>query len=119
MFIDATHTDVYSNWVLDPVMFTFTFLKKNITRNHNAWRSIGFINNQGQMSTAESQQIKPKSKLQDFHTLLDIILESVQKCQERGGLKWNFKHISNLFPTRMFLIIILIVGDAQVNHKLC
>ena len=31
MFIDATHTDVHSNWILDPVMFTFTFFKNEIT----------------------------------------------------------------------------------------
>ena len=32
LFIDATHSDVHSNWVLDPIMFTFTFLNNNVTR---------------------------------------------------------------------------------------
>ena len=119
LFIDATNTDIHSSWVLDPIMFTFMFLKNNITRKHSAWRPIGFINNQGQMSTAESQQIKHKSKLQDFHTQLDIILESLQKCQERGGFNWNLKPKHNIYSTRMFPIINLIVRDAQCNHKLC
>ena len=34
LFIDATHTDVHSNWVLDPVMFTFTFLNNDVTKKH-------------------------------------------------------------------------------------
>ena len=119
LFIDATHTDVHSNWVLDPVMFTFTFLKNHVTRQHNAWRPIGFINNQGKMSTAESQQIKPRTKLQDFHTQLQIIFESVRECQQKGGFNWNLKHKNVVYPTRMFPVIILIVGDAQGNHKLC
>ena len=119
LFIDATHTGVHSNWVFNPIMFTFMFLKNNITRKHSPWRQICFINNQGQISTAESQQIKPKSKLHDFYTQIDIVLESLRKCQERGGFNWNLKHKHNIYPTRMFPIIILIVGDAQCNHKLC
>ena len=39
-------------------------LQDNITHGDQ----LVFINNQGKMSTAESQQIKPKTKLQDFHT---------------------------------------------------
>ena len=30
LFIDATHTDMHSNWILDPIMFTFTFFKNNV-----------------------------------------------------------------------------------------
>ena len=119
LFIDATHTDVHSNWVLDPVMFTFTFLTNNTTRQHNAWRPIGFINNQGKRNTTKSLHISPKDKLQDFHTQLDIIFESVRKIQQKGGFEWNFQYKNVTYPTRMFPVIILIVGDAQGNHKLC
>ena len=68
LFIDATHTDVHSNWILHLVMFTFTFLKNEVTRKHNAWRHIGFINNQGKRNTTKSLQLSPRDKLQDFHT---------------------------------------------------
>lgn len=119
LFIDATHTDVHSNWVLDPVMFTFTFLKNEVTRRHNAWRPIGFINNQGKRNSTKSLQQTPKEKLQDFHTQLDIILQSLQNCQQKGGFEWNLKYKNVWYPTKMLPVIILIVGDAQGNHKLC
>ena len=40
LFIDATHTDIHSNWMLDPVMFTFTFFKNDVTRElEDRWNS--------------------------------------------------------------------------------
>ena len=119
LFIDATHTDVHSKWILDPVMFTFTFLKNQVTRQHNAWRPIGFINDQGKKSCAENQQVSSASKLQHFHNQLEIILESVKKCQQKGGFEWNLKYKNAVYRTKMFPVIILIIGDAQGNHKLC
>ena len=43
LFIDATHTDVHSNWLLDPVMFTFTFFTNELTKSDKAWRTLGLI----------------------------------------------------------------------------
>ena len=54
--------------------------------------SIGFINDQGKKSCAENQQVSSASKLQHFHNQLEIILESVKKCQQKGGFEWNLKY---------------------------
>ena len=50
---------------------------------------------------------------------MDIILQSLQNCQQKGGFEWNLKYKNVWYPTKMLPVIILIVGDAQGNHKLC
>ena len=94
-------------------------LKNQVTRQHNAWRPIGFINNQGEKSCAENQQVSSTSKLQHFHYQLQIILESVKKCQQNGGFEWNLKYKNTIYRTKIFPVNILIIGDAQCSHKLC
>ena len=119
LFIDATHTDVHSNWLLDPVAFTFTFFNNNVTTSDNAWRTLGFITDTNQKTTAENQQIPTDKKLQDYHSQLSIILRSIKKSQNKGGFMWNLEYKDVIHEVRMIPVVILIIGDAQGTHKFC
>ena len=118
LFIDATHTDVHSSWVLDPVMFTFTFFKNEVTRSSKAWRTLGFITDTDLKSRAQNSRIPTRLKHQDFHSQLKEIFSSVKKCQQKGGFMWNLRYRGKLHHVRMIPVIALVVGDAQGNHKL-
>ena len=86
LFIDATHTDVHSNWMLDPVMFTFTFFKNEVTQSDNAWRTLGLITDTDQNSKAQNSRILTHHKLQDFHLQLEVIFESFKNVKIREDL---------------------------------
>ena len=118
MFIDATHTDVHGEWVLDPVSFTFTFLNNKVTRERNAWRTLGFINDLNKKSTVWNNQITAAKKLIDYHAQLSVILQSIAECQSRGGFFWDFKYEQKIHKLKMKPVLILVVGDAVGNHKL-
>ena len=118
LFIDATHTDVHSNWILDPVMFTFTFFNNMVCRKSSSWRTLGFINDTNLKSQAQNAQIPTCDKVQDFHDQLKVILNSLKVCQEKGGFMWNLKYKDVVHRVRMRPVVILIVGDAQGNHKI-
>ena len=118
LFIDATHTDIHSNWMLDPVMFTFTFFKNDVTKSKRAWRPLGFITEFGQPKSIRNKQISSRDKCQDFHKQLTAVFSSLITSQANKGFYWEFKYNNKLFPMNMIPVIILIVGDAQGNHKL-
>ena len=118
MFIDATHTDVHGDWVLDPVNFTFTFLSNQVTREHRAWRPLGFVNDLKKKSTAWNNDISAHNKLIDYHSQLRVIFKSLSECQRRGGFLWNLRTGGKSYKVNMKPVLILIVGDALGNHKL-
>ena len=118
MFIDATHTDIHGDWILDPVSFTFTFFDNKITRQHNAWRTLGFITDLNKKSSAWNQQITAANKIIDYHSQLRVIFNSIAQCQKRGGFYWDFGYQNSTFKLRMKPVLILVVGDAMGNHKL-
>ena len=118
LFIDATHTDIHGNWMLDPVMFTFTFFNNEVTKSESAWRPLGFITEFGQHKIKNGKSISSSEKLQDFHSQLKIIFSSLKECQEKGGFLWDLDFRNRTFRVNMKPIILLIVGDAQGNHKL-
>ena len=118
LFIDATHTDIHGNWMLDPVMFTFTFFNNDVTKNDKAWRPLGFITEFGQHKIKNCKNISNAEKIQDFHFQLEIILSSLRDCQKNGGFLWDLKHKKRTFRVNMKPVVLLVVGDAQGNHKL-
>ena len=118
LFIDATHTDIHGNWMLDPVMFTFTFFNNDVANNDKAWRPLGFITEFGQHKIKNHKSITNAEKLQDFHYQLEIILSSLRDCQKNCGFLWDLKHKNKTFRVNMKPVVLLVVGDAQGNHKL-
>ena len=118
LFIDATHTDVHSNWMLDPVMFTFTFFNNDITRKSSAWRPLGFITDFGKTKLHNNREISARDKVQDFHSQLLEIFQSLITTQTRNGFYWELKYKDKIYPVTMKPVIILVVGDCQGNHKL-
>ena len=119
MFIDGTHTDVHSNWVLEPVTFTFTFFNNVITRQRSAWRVLGFVNDLNKKSTAWNNEITSHKKIIDYHKQLSVIFKSFVECQNRGGFFWDLMYQNKKHKLKMKPILILVVGDAVGNHKLC
>ena len=85
MFIDATHTDVHGDWILDPLSFTFTFLNNQVTREQRCWRTIGFINDLNKKPSAWNNKITTKNKMIDYHAQLRVIFKSLAECQSHGG----------------------------------
>ena len=118
LFIDATHTDVHSNWMLDPVMFTFTFFNNEVTKQASAWRPLGFITDFGQGRLKDNREVITRDKTQDFHLQLETIFDSLIQTQKKNGFLWELKYKGKIFTVNMKPVIILIVGDTQGNHKL-
>ena len=104
--------------MLDPVMMTFTFFKNKVTRSKDAWRTLGFITHTNQKSKNQNTRVSSPDKIQDYHTQLELILASIKKCQDKGGFRWCLRFENKLYHVRMIPVVMLIIGDAQGNHKL-
>ena len=66
----------------------------------------------------KNKWISSRDKCQDFNKQLLAIFSSLITSQVNNGFYREFKYNNKLFPMNMIPIIILIVGDAQGNHKL-
>ena len=94
------------------------FFNNEVTKSESAWRPLGFITEFGQHKIKNQRSISSAEKLQDFHSQLKIVFLSLKECQKKGGFLWYLDFRNNTVRVNMKPLIMLIVGDAQGNHKL-
>ena len=70
LFIDATRTEIHTNWILDPVMVVYTFFQNNGTKAKRAWRLLIFVIEFGKPKSIKNKQTSSTDKCQDFHNQL-------------------------------------------------
>ena len=84
--LDKTVLDTYTRLSLEPLKFTFSFLKQSVRDRPSSWATLGYLPSMTNMPKNAS----PLEKLRDWHHCLSFIMQPVLEVVEAGGLFWNF-----------------------------
>jgi hypothetical protein len=112
-FIDKTHTDKNGRLCIEQVRFTLGIFKRSIRNQSRAWRAIGYIMDQGQISNVTRNKF---SKVKDFQYMNEIILESYKKAQ-KNVIRWELNVNTNMNGTKekvkvnLRIPTLFIIGD--------
>ncbi len=84
VFGDKSHTNLHGTSSLTPIIFTHTLFNQTARNNTGFWRLIGYIPNLFyEKGTADRQSTS--DKIQDKHTCLSCIFESLCRITRQGG----------------------------------
>ncbi len=81
---DKSHTNLHGTLALTPIIFTLTLFNWPSCNNTRFWRPIGYIPNLSYGKSGADHR-KTSDKLQDEHTCLSCIFESLRKITREGG----------------------------------
>jgi hypothetical protein len=84
VFGDKSHTDLHGTLSLTPSIFTLTLFNQLACNNTRFWRPIGHIPNLSYTKGVADRQVT-KDKIQDKHTCLSCILQSLCKISNESG----------------------------------
>jgi hypothetical protein len=99
---------------LEPVQFTLGIFKREIRNLPRAWRTLGYATDvlyRGKCDT--------RDKLQDYHTILNVILRKFKERQN-NHLKWKF--FGGPEEDKVYILklpVLFIIGDTEGHDKLC
>ena len=77
-FTDKTHTDTHGRLFAESIQFTLVIFIRKTRDSSLAWRTLGYVNDlsyKGKHST--------KAKMNDYHRIMDVILDSYKKCLQK------------------------------------
>jgi hypothetical protein len=112
-FTDKTHTDIHGRLCVEPVQFTLGIFKREIRNDPKAWRTIGYVTD-----SIYDKKCTTEMKQQDYHVILNVILESFKDCQKKP-IQWKFSHEKD---DRVYILkvpCLFIIGDTENHDKLC
>jgi len=112
-FIDKTHTDIHGRLKLEPLMFTLGIFKQECRTKPMFWRNLGFVTD-----TEASKSAEGETKMQDYHNMLKIILESFIKVQGTP-IEWEFVVDGQKRKMHCYLPVLFIIGDTDGHDRLC
>ena len=118
LFIDKTHVDAKGRLCLEPVSFTLGILKKEVRNLPYAWRPLGYVLNQANVTA----NLTPLQKAIDYHFVLGKILESLKQVQlKKGGIAWLLDSREDDQKTPVFfkVPVLFVVGDTEGHDKMC
>jgi hypothetical protein len=84
IFGDKSHTDLHGALSLTPIIFTLTMFSRTSRNNTNFWRPLSYIPNLG-YGKNKADKTETRNKIQDEHTCLSVIFESVREIHRRVG----------------------------------
>jgi hypothetical protein len=84
VFGDKPHTNLHGTLALTPIIFTLTLFNRTARNNTRFWRPIGYIPNLLYGEDVADHR-KTSDKLQDKHTCISCIFESLHKIAREGG----------------------------------
>ena len=110
-YTDKTGTDPYQRYPLEPFMFSTPILTTAVRQKADAWRHLGFI-------PSCTNNINAEKNLQQYHEVLDILLEEIKKMQQHPPvLKLSFlgkeKYLKIIFS------VAFIIGDQLSQDQQC
>jgi hypothetical protein len=109
LFMDKTHTDTHGRLMLEPIMMTLAIFNRKTRLNPNAWRTLGYITDYTVDKNTSSE-----IKLQDYHNIIEIILEPLKNLQQHP-IAWVFEgEIKQLICP-----ILYVTGDTEGADKAC
>ena len=114
-FIDKTHTDVNGRLCLEQVRFTLGIFNRETRNNVQAWRTLGYINDQQHLPCTNAAE-----KALDYHFMLKTILKSFVEVQT-NSIFWKIKKSNNTdyYNVVFKLAVLFIIGDTEGHDKLC
>ena len=135
-FIDGTPIDTYGRLKLEVVMISLGIATQTYRNKTDAWRILGYIpdefnetemNDNKKHSTKQSstQRNEATSRRKDYHHMLSFIFKDIITLEKSGkGILWKIYHELpsgkiDIETVCLKPFLILIVGDAVGNDKLC
>ena len=114
LFADKTHTTENGNLCMEPVSLTHGLINRATRNKTEAWRPLGYVKNQGVLP-----KVKSSLKAQDYHFMMDAILESLVKLQETGGIAWRLKYKGVEYDVILKIVVLFVIADNEGHDKLC
>jgi hypothetical protein len=111
-FIDKTHTDSNGRLCLEQIRFTLGIFKRQIRNQSRAWRTLGYLSDQNQISTNKSDE-----KMIDYQTMTSRILKSFIEAQKKP-IAWNLNVKGKSIPVFFRTPVLFIIGDTDGHDKI-
>ena len=113
IFGDKSHTDLHGALSVTPVIFTLTLLFNRYSRNNpKFWRPLGYIPNLS-YGKNKADKTETKNKIQDEHTCLACVLESIRNIHKNSGFNATVLGKS----VRVKVWIHYFIGDTEGFNK--
>jgi hypothetical protein len=112
VFGDKSHTDLHGTFSLTPIVFTLTLFNWSARNNTRFWRPIGYIPNLSHEKGVADRQVA-RDKIQDKHTCILRILQSLCKISNEGG--FDLFVLGHNVPVEVW--IHYFIGDTKGNNK--
>ncbi len=112
-FGDKSHTNLHGTLSLTPLIFTLTLFNQTARNNTGFWWPIGYIIPNLLFGKGTADRWRTRDKIQDKHTCLSCIFESLCRITRQGGfdlcvLGWN---------VTVKIWIHYFIGDTVGNNK--
>ncbi len=111
VFGDKSHTDLHGTLALTPIILTLTLFNRTSRNNTRFWIPIGYIPNLS-YGKGGADRRKTSDKLQDEHTCLSCIFESLHKITREGG----FDLVVLCQNVHVKVWIHYFIGDTEENN---
>ena len=111
-FIDKTHTDLNGRLCIEQIRFTLGIFKLHVRNQSRAWRTLGYIMDQSQISTNTSAE-----KVRDYHVMTARILESLKNAQQKSHV-WFLKINNKIIEVCFRIPVLFIIGDTDGHDKI-
>jgi hypothetical protein len=112
VFGDKSHTNLHGTLSLTPIIFTLTLFNQTASNNTGFWWLIGYIPNLSYgKGTADRQSTS--GKIQDKHTCLSCIFESLRRITRQGG--FDLCVLGQNVTVKIW--IHYFIGDTEGNNK--
>ena len=112
-FTDKTHTDINGRLCAEPIQFTLGIFNRKTRDNSLAWRTLGYVND-----LTYKGQIATKAKMNDYHRIMDVILDSYKQCLKKD-ISYNFGVNGETKMMILKMPTLFIIGDTEGHDKLC
>lgn len=122
-YIDATGTDAYSRFRLEPFLITFGLFRPTTFAKANAWRVMGLVPDIDLDSTAKKQKKRSHPNggksmyCRNYHKQLRAMLASLVKLQATG-LEYELQIGGYKKKVRLTFPMAFIMGDQKSNNNL-
>lgn len=118
---------------LEPLNGSLGIIKRNVRDRPEAWRPYGYMitdtiddkisRNKDLLKAlplVEQNLSAPCRKLQDYHAMMNFILEeSGFKELQRKGFKWKLHYKGKTYDVIFRIVVPYLVGDTECHDRLC
>ena len=129
LYMDKTGTDTLCRYTLEPVIFSFAILRRELLVQSFAWKHLGFVPDQNRMSSAqhESQRKGKEGKgrsCRNYHNCLEPILRNLIDLHattdgRRRPVPLRMTIGSESHVVSAYMPLAYVIGDNKSNDFLC